>query len=196
MEHEERKHVVTWSNGNIFRSVTLLASTWCQQNGCGETFDKERALTKENLEQFMGMLSFGEFNGKYDTHIQGLGLDHYVSDIQNTILKSPQVSKNIPTVAQYTQGEVIVFAANAVEQMGQNGVVVLLEGRQQTVNYVRTPHRFTLTLSDLSLIGKRRAAQRLMAASLKDLGPAETVADEEVHHVLGKSLQDMVKEIQ
>lgn len=98
--------VVTWSNGNIFRSVTLLAATWCEQN-CGE-FDKEKALTKENLESFMGMLSFGKnAAGKYDTHIQGLGLDLWVSEVQNTELKAPKVSKNIPTVAESTQVRLI-----------------------------------------------------------------------------------------
>lgn len=89
-----------------------------------------------------------QFNGAYDIRINGLGLDLLVSEVKNTELKSPKVSKNIPTVAQVTQGEVILFAANAVETMCKDGLVVLLEGREQTVNYVRTPHRFTLVLSD------------------------------------------------
>lgn len=104
--------VVTWSNGNLFRSVTLLATTWCDQNcnnstkNSDSTFDKERALTPENLQSFMAMLSFGknpDNNNQYDTHIQGLGLDLWVSVVQNTLLKSPAVSKHIPTVAEVTQ---------------------------------------------------------------------------------------------
>lgn len=173
---EQQGNVVTcWSNGNIFRSVTLLAATWCEQN-CDNNnddgaFDEHRALTKENIASYMKMLSFGKnpATGTYDTRIQGLGLDCYVSNVQNTILKSPLVSKNIPTVAQYTQGEVIVFAAHAVQILQADNICVLLEGREQTVNYVRTPHRFNLILSDESLIGKRRAAQRLMAQALHDL---------------------------
>ena len=110
LEDDEGKQVVTWSNGNIFRSVTLLAVTWCEQQQSDDNedvgvFDKEKALTKENLESFVGMLSFGKFNGKYDTHIKGLGLDMYISEVQNTELKSPKVSKNIPTVAEVTQGK-------------------------------------------------------------------------------------------
>ena len=35
----------------------------------------------------------------------------------------------------------------------------------QTVNYVRSPFRFTLTMSDPALIGARRAAQRVAAAA-------------------------------
>ena len=83
-------------------------------------FDKEKALTKENLASFMDMLSFGKNEeGQYDTRIQGLGLDYYVSKVQNTELKSANVSKNIPTVAEVTQGEVITFAAKAVDILRQ-----------------------------------------------------------------------------
>jgi cytidylate kinase len=189
LEEDEGKKVVTWSNGNIFRSVTLLAVTWCEQQSDIDGFDKDKALTKENLQSFMSMLSFGKFNGKYDTRIHGLGLDMLVSEVQNTELKSPKVSKNISTVAEMTQGEVILFAADAVDTMGKDGLFVLLEGREQTVNYVRTPFRFTLVLSDESLIGKRRAAQRVMAAALSKL--SETSTDEEVGKALDESLKEM-----
>jgi len=192
LENDEGKQVVTWSNGNIFRSVTLLAVTWCEQQADLNGFDKEMALTKANLETFIGMLSFGKFNGKYDTHIQGLGLDMYISEVQNTELKVPKVSKNIPTVAEVTQGEVVKFAADAVDMMGKDGLFVLLEGREQTVDFVRTPYRFTLTLSDESLIGKRRAAQRVMAAAVKQTSDSAT--DTEVDKAVQKCLVEMAKE--
>ena len=188
------RKVVCWSNGNIFRSVTLLATTWCEQELHGsDGFDPERALTKENLALFMSMLSFGEHNGVFDTRICGLGLDIYVSEVQNTILKQPKVSKNIPTVAKVTQGEVIHFAASAIKIMSESGVTILLEGREQTVNYVRTPLRFTLELSDETLIGKRRAAQRLMAATLGVLG--EDAEEDEVKKGLDKELENLLKEV-
>ncbi|CAJ1953336.1 unnamed protein product [Cylindrotheca closterium] len=189
LEADEGKKVVTWSNGNVFRSVTLLAVTWCEQQADIDGFDKEKALTKENLQSFIEMLSFGKFDGKYDTRINGLGLDMLVSKVQNTELKSPKVSKNIPTVAEVTQGEVILFAADAVDTMGKDGIFVLLEGREQTVNYVRTPHRFTLILSDESLIGKRRAAQRLMAEALTALGDSSSDAD------VAKALEDSLAKL-
>jgi phospholipase C len=85
-----------------FSSFSLCS--WCEQQPDLEGFVKEKALTKENLTFFMSMLSFGKFNGKYDTRISGLGVDMLVSDVQNTELKSPKVSKNIPTVAEVTQG--------------------------------------------------------------------------------------------
>ena len=59
LEQDEGKQVVTWSNGNIFRSATLLAVTWSEQNGC-DGFDAEKALTKENIADFMSMLTFGK----------------------------------------------------------------------------------------------------------------------------------------
>jgi cytidylate kinase len=193
LQEQEGKQVVSWSNGNIFRSLTLLAATWCEQQADMDAFDADKALTKENLADFMKMLSFGKFDGKYDTRIQGLGLDLLVSQVQNTELKAPKVSKNIPAVAKFTQGEVILFAASAVETMGKDGIFVLLEGREQTVNYVRTPHRFNLVLSDESLIGKRRAAQRLMAAALADLAADATEA--QVSTALHSSLETMASEI-
>ena len=88
--------------------------------------------------------------------------------------------------------KVILFAADAIQQMGEDGIFVLLEGREQTVNYVRTPLRFTLTLSDMSLIGKRRAAQRLAAGALGAVGPE--AGEEEIMKALETQLAIMVKE--
>ena len=186
------REVVCWSNGNIFRSVTLLAATWCEQQGDCDGFDAGKALTKENLASFMAMLSFDKFNGKFDTRINGLGIDVMVSEVQNTMLKQAKVAKNIPTVAEVTQGEVITFAAEAINIMSADGVSILLEGREQTVNYVLTPLRFILTLSDETLIGKRRAAQRLMAAALGS--SKEGAFDEQVEKALEIELAKMLQE--
>lgn len=190
---EDKKQVVCWSNGNVFRSVTLLAVTWCEQQDDCNGFDPARALTKENLTSFMQMLEFGKFNGRFDTKITGLGLDLLVSEVQNTALKDPKVSKNIPTVAEVTQGEVVLFASDAIKKMGEDGIFVLLEGREQTVNYVRTPLRFTLTLSDMSLIGKRRAAQRLAAGALGEV--TADASEDNIAKVLDGQLNKMVMDI-
>jgi len=190
--------VVTWSNGNIFRSLTLLAATWHEQQKTTTTentpFDPALALTDTNIKSFIEMLSFDKYNGKFDTRIHGLGLDLYVSDIQNTTLKQPNVSRNIPTVAEQTQGEVILFAASAISTMSQAGITTILEGREQTVNYVRTPMRFTLTLSDESLIGKRRAAQRLGAATLEKVD--DGMGEESVKEFMDGELEKLVSEIE
>ena len=121
----------------------------------------------------IGMLKFERVStvtspGKpptFDVRIEGLGIKAMVSSVANTLLKEPKVGKNIPTVAKVTQGEVISFAAKCAETMRKAGCNVLMEGRAQTLNYVRTPHRFELTLSKPLLIGNRRAAQRMVAAA-------------------------------
>ena len=160
----------TWSNGNIFRALTLLAVTYCE--GRGIEFTPE-VLTPALLAELIGMLKFERVStvtspGKpptFDVRIEGLGIKAMVSSVANTLLKEPKVGKNIPTVAKVTQGEVISFAAKCAETMRKAGCNVLMEGRAQTLNYVRTPHRFELTLSKPLLIGNRRAAQRMVAAA-------------------------------
>lgn len=161
---QERINGKSWSNGNVFRSLTLLAATWCEQQGLD--FDADKALTPENVASFVGMLSFGKFDGQWDIKIEGLGIDALVSNIKNTDLKGPKVSKNIPTVAEQTQGPVVNFAADATKRMGDDGLIVLLEGREATVNYIPSPFRYTLTMSDTNVLGQRRAAQRVAAAAL------------------------------
>ena len=102
------KKVTTWSNGNIFRSVTYLAAMYCLKNG-KKDFDASFCLTPKLLKGFLGMLSFGQINGKFDIKVESkeLGVSMLVGDVCNTVLKEPIVAKNIPTVAQVTQGEVI-----------------------------------------------------------------------------------------
>merc|ERR1719277_380601 len=112
------------------------------------------------------MLEFDSFDGKFDIRINGLGLDLRVSQIANTLLKEPRVSRNIPAVAKETQGEVVRFAGEAVRKMGEAGTVVLLEGREQPLNFIPSPYRFCLMMSDTSVIGARRAAQRIAAAAV------------------------------
>merc|ERR1719337_752782 len=45
----------TWSNGNLFRSLTLLAVTYAEQKGC----TLQDALKPELLASFVKMLEFG-----------------------------------------------------------------------------------------------------------------------------------------
>jgi len=189
---EQLPRATCWSNGNVFRSLTLLAVTKCEKEGTA--FGKE-ILTAELLAELMGCLSFGKIDGKFDISIKGYGLDLRVSQVANTALKDPKVGKNIPTVAEMTQGEVITFAAGAAEKMRADGMNVLMEGRAQTLNYVRTPHRFELVLSQPLVIGKRRAAQRIMGAAqakLKAQGKG-SATPAEVTQLLTEELQALAK---
>mmetsp|Transcript_13841 Transcript_13841/g.27189 ORF Transcript_13841/g.27189 Transcript_13841/m.27189 type:complete len:379 (-) Transcript_13841:128-1264(-) len=188
----------TWSNGNIFRCLTLLAATHAEKNQCS----LQEAITPELLASYCKMLEFGKFNGKFDVKISGLGYELFVSDVCNTVLKGPKVGKNIPTVAGVTQGEVIGFVQNALNIMTKDGVNVLLEGREQTLNYIRTPYRFELVLDDVNIIGARRAAQRIGAQALKELESEQTMFEKlfggpsssKVATKISKVLENMAKE--
>jgi hypothetical protein len=184
---------VTWSNGNVFRSLTLLAVKWCEAQGL-PGFDAEAALTPANLASFMGMLHFGRHGGEaFDIKIAGLGVDALVSDIANTDLKAPAVSRNIPTVANLTQGEVVSFVAKATAMMSEAGHNVIIEGREATVNHIPTPYRFALTLKDPAVIGRRRAAQRIMAAVAKAFAGKEP-SPAEIGEALRSSAQALAQQ--
>merc|ERR1712190_697410 len=67
---------VSWSNGNVFRSLTLLAVAHCEQNGIAFS---TAALTPELLKSLVGCLTFGKFEGNFDIQIKGYGYDMLVS---------------------------------------------------------------------------------------------------------------------
>mmetsp|Transcript_19711 Transcript_19711/g.29450 ORF Transcript_19711/g.29450 Transcript_19711/m.29450 type:complete len:316 (+) Transcript_19711:35-982(+) len=175
---------VTWSNGDIFRSITLLAATYTEQ----KKGKLEDALTPENLASFMKMLTFDKFDGAFDVKIDGLGISAMVSKVNKTLLKSPPVAKNIPTVAAKIQGEVIMFVRDALKKMAGAGKNVLVEGRAATLKYIETPHRFELVMSNETVIGQRRAAQRIGALAAKEVSGLK---DSETLGVLDKVLQAM-----
>ena len=130
----------TWSNGNIFRALTLLALDHCDAHA--HTFSED-ALTPELLSELVGRLEFAKVGGVFDIkiHVDGEAAPLLVSEVQNTRLKEPRVGKAIPTLAKMTQGEVVAFASRCAEAMRSDGMNVLIEGRKQTLDYVRTPHR-------------------------------------------------------
>jgi hypothetical protein len=107
-----------WSNGNVFRALTLLAVTYCERHGIPFTAE---ALSPQLLSELVSCLHFERkaqsSTGavEFDVRIEGLGIKAMVSQIANTLLKDPQVGRNIPTVARVTQGEVISFAAKCAE---------------------------------------------------------------------------------
>jgi len=168
------ENAVVWSNGNCFRSLTLLAVKHCEDILGLDGFDAA-CLTSENLAAWSKMIEFVVDDNKFDIRISGLGIDVRVSETANTLLKEPRVSRNIPAVAEKSQGEVVRFASEAVQRMGEAGTVVIVEGREQTLNFIPSPYRFCLVLSDTSVLGKRRAAQRIAAAAATRLVEAADV---------------------
>jgi hypothetical protein len=93
--------------------------------------------------------------------------------------------------------EVGASLSRSVSQTMRNaGCNVLMEGRSQTLNYVRTPYRFELMLSKPLTIGLRRAAQRLIGAAtpvLKKIAVErqEAPRPEEVYVALSAALESL-----
>jgi len=145
-------------------------------------------LSPALLAEFIGALDFGWHNEAWDIRI-GAGLDVCVSQVANTLLKEAVIGKHLPAVAEQTQGEVVAFASAAAAKMGGGGKVVLMEGRAPTLEYVRTPHRFELTMSDPVIIGMRRAAQRMMALAVNMLRPLPDSEETVIVAALLKAMQ-------
>lgn len=158
---------VTWSNGDIFRSITLLANQFAEE----EKAEFDDALKPENLAAFVARLSVEKSDsGAWDVAIKskdGSTVDNMVSKINKTLLKSKDVSAKVPNVASVTQGEVINFTKEALAKMTEGGATVLVEGREQTLNYIQTEFRFELVFKDPEEIGRRRAAQIIAAESIE-----------------------------
>jgi len=184
---EKLANAQTWSNGNLFRSLTLLAMTAAEQRGC----KLQDVLTAKDLDAFVNMLEFNRFNGKFDVKIEGLGMKHLVSEVEKTVLKT--VGKNIPTIAEVTQGEVVNFVQIALKKMSDSGVNVLLEGREQTLNHIRSPHRFELVLDDQIVIGQRQAALQMGGKALAKLGGTFDATPSTVLLVLREALMELDK---
>merc|ERR1712050_185749 len=122
--------------------------------------------------------------------IEGLGQKHFVSEVEKTVLKDSKVAKNIPTIAEVTQGEVVRFVSGALQKMAAAGINVLVEGREQTLNHIRTPHRFELVLEATSIVGKRQAALQVGARAWEKL-KSPCASMESVKAALMEAIQSM-----
>jgi len=103
-------------------------------------------------------------------------------------LKGPLVSGKIPSIAKHTQGEVVKFVSSAITELTTAaGIDVIVEGRSETVDYIASPARFSLVMDDASVIGARRAAQRVAGEFGKRGGGEEG----DVQKVLEEIVKDL-----
>eukprot|EP00668_Euglena_longa_P046373 GGOE01062058.1.p1 GENE.GGOE01062058.1~~GGOE01062058.1.p1 ORF type:complete len:521 (-),score=93.28 GGOE01062058.1:324-1886(-) len=181
-------NAVAWSNGNVFRALTFMLVQHFQREGRSLTSE---LISHERVQQLVGCLHFGCYRGKYDIAMQWDRTTYLLSEIENTLLKEPDVTLHIPTVAQHVQGEVIRFATNALKRLCAEEMNVLLEGRAETLQHFRSPFRFELVAKDVELLGHRRSAQRIMARALKQL-PQPTATPEQVRAALQLALHEIV----
>ena len=183
---EKLPNCVCWSNGNVFRTFTHLATVHCESTGTEFLPD---VLTADLLESFSKRMEFKKFDDGFDVVVDGTTR---ISTIQNTTLKLPIISSRVPTVAERTQGEVINFAAKAIDTLKSNGCNVILEGRAQTLNYIPSDNRFELVIADPALLGARRGAQRVMARAHHLLGASPDSASNEV---VARAVHEAVEEL-
>lgn len=169
---------VTWSNGNVFRCYTyLIADAFAKMK---KTLSSDEITRNPNVvADAVKRVSFKEVSkGTYDVLIDDT---QRVKDIENTVLKTPLINSSVPIVAEQTQGEVIRFAEKAVKILSNAGYNIILEGRAQTLSYIYTKERFELIIPETSVLGQRRAAQRVMAKALDivkatpDMNPSQAV---------------------
>lgn len=155
---------MTWSNGNMFRCLTALADA-ARPSDCGDLTPE--FLCESNVSSWMKCIDFvrNPTTSAYDLHVNGHGLSFYCSEAANTTLKSPAVAKALPFVAEYTQGDVVKAAGTALDVLRKDGYNVLVEGRAQTLDHIRSPYRFELVLDEPIVIGQRQVALRCMSAA-------------------------------
>lgn len=184
---------MTWSNGNLFRCLALLADADCNSKGIPLNAD---ALSADNVAKWVRLISFGQRPGTsiYDLHVLADGLDFWVGDVVNTLLKQPAISRSLPLVASFTQGDVIAAAGSALELLRSRGFNVLVEGRAQTLDYIRSKYRFELVLDDPSTVGMRQVALRVMSLALATLDVAEDRTEEATGRALFAALKTLASE--
>ena len=145
-----------WSNGDIFRVFTyfVLAA------GDGQSVDPD-TVGRTDFDEISSRIIIEEDS---DIIVRLPGGDTSLDSIKNGILKETPINRALPSVARYTQGEVIAIV-NRYLKLNKSSHLIL-EGRKETLNYIDADYRVELVLDDKSILGKRRAAQKI--ASLLD----------------------------
>lgn len=143
---------IIWSNGDLFRALTYLARKYYPKEcDAGEL----QTIPLEKLSSEIQITSKG------NVHMILNGRKLNLNEIKITELKNPQVEALVPQIANISQKIVIELANNLFHLNDSQNYII--EGRHQTLDYIYSDFRFELIMEDELLIGKRRAAQKLLA---------------------------------
>jgi len=142
-----------WSNGDIFRILTYFS---LQENP--DLLKNPDSLAEKDFSPFCSRIHI-EQEGDIRVDLPG-GLKP-LDEIKNNLLKETAINRALPSVARYTQGEVISIVNRYLEKNQRKQLI--LEGRKETLNPIKADYRIELKLKDPSVLGKRRAAQKLAA---------------------------------
>lgn len=140
-----------WSNGDIFRILTYFA---LQENP--DLLRYPESLADKDFSAICSRIHIEE-EGDIRVELPG-GLKD-LDEIKNNLLKETSINRALPSVARFTQGEVISIVNRYLEKNHRKQLI--LEGRKETLNPIHADFRIELKLKDSTVLGKRRAAQKL-----------------------------------
>jgi len=124
----------TWPMSTFFRAMTFLLLTVSEQTGS----------SLRDVLQRPEMLAAGI--EMIDEMREGRSIGAMAADAERMMGMSSDGSKlvdNVPLAVEYGLGEVIAFVTAALAKL--DGVNVLIDGREETLKFIRTPYRFELT---------------------------------------------------
>ncbi|MBN2565275.1 MAG: (d)CMP kinase [Candidatus Eisenbacteria bacterium] len=157
-----------WSNGDAFRFLTYLLLSSADQPSDGPA-----DLSQSTIGVLADALQIDESGQlamrRNDTVIT-------LRDVPDRELRSVRVSRLVPQVARFSQGQVIALT-NAASQAQPSGHGLLVEGRKPTLNYLDAEVHVELVLNNRAELGARRAAQRVVATLLSEPLDSEETMD-------------------
>mmetsp|Transcript_87596 Transcript_87596/g.247180 ORF Transcript_87596/g.247180 Transcript_87596/m.247180 type:complete len:312 (+) Transcript_87596:98-1033(+) len=125
-----------WTMNTFFRAMTFLLLTMSEQTGGNLEF-----VLQQPFMLAAGIEMIGEMKGDRgvgDLIVEAEGMMAMSSDGQ-------KIEDNLPLALEYGQGEVLNFVNDALASTTSKGTTVFLDGPEEMLKYVRTPHRFYLS---------------------------------------------------
>lgn len=129
------QRVEVWKMNTFYRAMTFMLLTFSEQMGQ----DLRDVLQRpEMLAAGIEMI---------DEMGEGKSIGAMADQAEAMMSMSSDASKieeNLPLSIEYGQGEVINFVKSSLDKIAGNGMTILLDGEEETLRYLRTPHRFQL----------------------------------------------------
>ncbi|MCP4177141.1 MAG: hypothetical protein GY756_05180 [bacterium] len=141
-----------WSNGDLFRSITYLSRQMYPELIKDKKYNliPYEDITKSIQISNGGVISIFDKDKLTD-----------INEIKITKLKNRDIENILPEIAMNSQ-KIVIEKVNALFERNTK-LIILLEGRKETLNLIQSDFQIELSTSEENIIGKRRAAQKIMA---------------------------------
>jgi len=176
----EVSHLHHWRIGTLFRAITLLATTYRDQHRCTLL----EACHPNLMDMYTDIIELENF----EWQIQGMGMRLNLLEIENTLLKAPEISSSVAEVAENCQGYVIIMVTQNLRKMADANMTLLLEGYASTLAFVNSHHKFEFCVDDSAVLGQWHAAQTLARRSVRSrtaFGSMSLTAKEALERAVG-----------